>query len=112
MVRSVLAALVLLAGIGSPAPAETRPDAPATPKAVEALLVGQPKPRVLELAGTPDRMYGVGTTEEVPMNFSQQWVYAPPRSLPVADPVTGAECRTLRVWFDPNDRVEKVTFEY
>lgn len=112
MVRFLFPALLLLAMIGGSVLAETPPAAHATPEAVKALLLGQAKPRVLELAGTPDHMYGVGTTEDVPMNFSQQWVYAPPRSLPVTDAITGAKCKILRVWFDPNDRVEKITFEY
>jgi hypothetical protein len=111
MFRHAFTALFLLVLIRNPVLAGDSPAA-ASPEAVEKLLIGKSKPQVLASAGTPDHMSGVGTTEEVPMNFSQQWVHSPPRALPVAAPATGAECRTLRVWFGPNDRVERVTFEF
>jgi hypothetical protein len=96
MFRHAFTALFLLVLIGNPVLAGD-PPAAASPDSVEKLLVGKSKPQVLSSAGTPDHMYGVGTTEEVPMNFSRQWVYSPPRALPVADLATGAKCRTIRV---------------
>jgi len=82
-----------------------------TPGEIETLFLGKGKAEVIALSGTPDKMYGVMGEEGVPVNFSAHWEYRPPK-VRVVDPGTGRSPVSVHIWFDPNDRVERVTLDF
>jgi hypothetical protein len=82
-----------------------------TPGEVETLFLGKGKRDIIAVAGAPDTMYGVMGEEGVPVNFSAHWEYRPPK-MKIVDPGTGKSPATLHIWFDPNDRVERVTLDF
>jgi len=81
------------------------------PREFEAVLAGKGKADVIALAGTPDKMFGVTGEEDVPMNLSAHWVYGSPKTR-IVDSATKNPPTSVHIWFDPNDRVERVTFEF
>lgn len=115
MKKALLAATVLLA-FGSGSLRAWAGDGGAgrtyAPGEFGTLLAGKGKPAVTAIAGSPDRMYGVMGEEDPPVNLSAHWVYRAPKTAIVVDPATGNSPKELRVRFDPNDRVEGVTFDF
>jgi hypothetical protein len=81
-----------------------------TPEEIGTLFLGKRKGDMVGAAGTPDKMYGVMGEEGVPANFSAHWVYKPPK-IGIVDPGTGKSPDALHIWFNPNDRVERVTLD-
>ncbi len=115
MKKAMLAAVVLLAVVAGAHRAragDVTSGRKYPPGEFGTLLAGKAKPEVTAIAGSPDKMYGVMGDEDPPVNVSAHWVYRLPKTAIVADPATGVSPRELHVWFDPNDRVERVTCDF
>lgn len=118
--RRALAALLLAAtlfaatGAGAAEdPAGSAGNKTCTLAELEKTVKGKPKAEVVGLLGPPDRMYGVmDDGEEVPINLSARWVYAPPKAVRVTGEPGGPPCAVLHVRFDANDRVLSLSCDF